>query len=36
MVFKPTEEEHLAVELALKGGDMKIKAFAGTGKTSTL
>ncbi len=36
MMLRPTDEQRLAVELALAGGDLKIKAFAGAGKTSTL
>lgn len=36
MSFKPTDEQQFAVESALKGGDLKIKAYAGAGKTSTL
>ncbi|WP_308444900.1 hypothetical protein [Paraburkholderia adhaesiva] len=34
--FEPTEEQHAVLEVALRGGDLKIKAFAGAGKTSTL
>ncbi|SAK83497.1 superfamily I DNA/RNA helicase-like protein [Caballeronia calidae] len=34
--FKPTAEQHAVVEAALGGGDLKIKAYAGAGKTSTL
>ncbi|WP_322046328.1 UvrD-helicase domain-containing protein [Paraburkholderia sp. J67] len=34
--FPPTEEQLAAVSAAHQGGDLKIKAFAGAGKTSTL
>ena len=34
--FKPTAEQHAVVEAVLGGGDLKIKAYAGAGKTSTL
>ncbi|MEK6383103.1 MAG: UvrD-helicase domain-containing protein [Paraburkholderia tropica] len=34
--FHPTDEQCAAVEAALLGGNLKIKAFAGAGKTSTL
>lgn len=34
--MKPTEEQRAVVEAALRGGDLKIKAYAGAGKTSTL
>ena len=33
---KPTDEQKLAVEQALKGDSFKIMAYAGAGKTSTL
>lgn len=36
MMPRPTDEQRMAVDLALTGGDLKIKAFAGAGKTSTL
>ncbi|MFM0046064.1 UvrD-helicase domain-containing protein [Paraburkholderia sediminicola] len=35
-LFKPTAEQHAVVDAALGGGDLKIKAYAGAGKTSTL
>ncbi|WP_321867313.1 effector protein Tle3 domain-containing protein [Paraburkholderia tropica] len=34
--FSPTPEQEQVVELARRGGDLKIKAYAGAGKTSTL
>jgi hypothetical protein len=34
--FPPTEEQRAAVDAARQGRDLKIKAFAGAGKTSTL
>ncbi|OBR53959.1 UvrD-helicase domain-containing protein [Paraburkholderia tropica] len=34
--FSPTPEQEQVVELARSGGDLKIKAYAGAGKTSTL
>ncbi|KAF1026294.1 MAG: ATP-dependent DNA helicase Rep [Burkholderia plantarii] len=34
--FQPTEEQCIAVAAAQQGADLKIKAFAGAGKTSTL
>jgi hypothetical protein len=34
--FKPTPEQHAVVDAVLGGGDLKIKAYAGAGKTSTL
>lgn len=34
--FTPTPEQEIAVAAALRGGDLKIKAYAGAGKTSTL
>ncbi len=34
--FKPTAEQHAIVDAVLGGGDLKIKAYAGAGKTSTL
>src|SRR5260370_12705795 len=34
--FKPTAEQHAVVDAVLGGGDLKIKAYAGAGKTSTL
>jgi hypothetical protein len=34
--FKPTHEQHAVVDAVLGGGDLKIKAYAGAGKTSTL
>ncbi|MGF6297833.1 ABC-type taurine transport system ATPase subunit [Paraburkholderia sp. WC7.3d] len=34
--FIPTKEQQAVVEAALRVGDLKIKAFAGAGKTSTL
>jgi superfamily I DNA/RNA helicase len=33
--FKPTVEQNAVVDAVL-GGDLKIKAYAGAGKTSTL
>jgi hypothetical protein len=35
-LFKPTAEQHAVVDAVLGGGDVKIKAYAGAGKTSTL
>jgi hypothetical protein len=34
--LKPTEEQQQAIECFRKGGSLKINAYAGTGKTSTL
>src|SRR5260370_28087902 len=34
--FKPTPEQHAVVDAVLGGADLKIKAYAGAGKTSTL
>ena len=34
--FKPTPEQHAVVDAVLGGGHLKIKAYAGAGKTSTL
>ena len=34
--FKPTQQQEEAVDAFLKGGSLKINAYAGTGKTSTL
>jgi hypothetical protein len=34
--FKPTAEQRAVVAAVLGGGDLKIKAYAGAGKTSTL
>ncbi|MEI7297049.1 UvrD-helicase domain-containing protein [Paraburkholderia tropica] len=34
--FTPTPEQEIAVAAAQRGGDLKIKAYAGAGKTSTL
>jgi superfamily I DNA/RNA helicase len=34
--LKPTEEQHQAIEQFKNGGSLKINAYAGTGKTSTL
>lgn len=34
--FKPTDEQKLALDAFLAGSSLKINAFAGTGKTSTL
>lgn len=34
--LKPTEEQQQAIEQFKKGGSLKINAYAGTGKTSTL
>jgi ABC-type branched-subunit amino acid transport system ATPase component len=34
--FKPTAEQHVVVDAVLGGGNLKIKAYAGAGKTSTL
>jgi hypothetical protein len=34
--FKPTAEQQAVVDAVLGGGDLKIKAYAGAGKTSTL
>ena len=34
--FKPTAEQVAVVDAVLGGGDLKIKAYAGAGKTSTL
>jgi UvrD-like helicase C-terminal domain/UvrD/REP helicase N-terminal domain len=34
--FKPTAEQHVIVDAVLGGGNLKIKAYAGAGKTSTL
>jgi hypothetical protein len=34
--FKPTEEQRAVLEAAVRGDDLKIKAYAGAGKTSTL
>jgi hypothetical protein len=34
--FKPTAEQYAVVDAVLGGGDLKIKAYAGAGKTSTL
>ncbi|MGF6917856.1 hypothetical protein OKW41_001051 [Paraburkholderia sp. UCT70] len=34
--FKPTAEQHAVVDGVLGGGDLKVKAYAGAGKTSTL
>lgn len=33
---KPTDEQRHAIECFLQGGSLKINAYAGTGKTSTL
>jgi hypothetical protein len=35
-LFKPTPEQHAVIDAVLGGGDLKIKAYAGAGKTSTL
>jgi len=35
-LLAPTEEQRAVVEAALRGGDLKVKAYAGAGKTSTL
>lgn len=34
--FAPTAEQTIALEAARRGGNLKIKAYAGAGKTSTL
>jgi hypothetical protein len=34
--FQPVAEQRLAVELFLAGGNLRIDAYAGTGKTTTL
>ncbi|MFD1561092.1 UvrD-helicase domain-containing protein [Paraburkholderia silviterrae] len=34
--FNPTQEQRAVVEAVLRGGNLKIKAYAGAGKTSTL
>jgi superfamily I DNA/RNA helicase len=34
--FKPTSEQNAAIEAFMDGGSLKINAFAGAGKTSTL
>ncbi|EIF32075.1 DNA/RNA helicase, superfamily I [Burkholderia sp. Ch1-1] len=34
--FKPTAEQRAVVDTVVGGGDLKIKAYAGAGKTSTL
>lgn len=34
--LRPTPEQEVAIELFKKGGSLKINAYAGTGKTSTL
>jgi UvrD/REP helicase N-terminal domain len=34
--FKPTSEQHEVIDAVLGGGDLKVKAYAGAGKTSTL
>ncbi|KWD85124.1 ATP-binding domain-containing protein [Burkholderia ubonensis] len=34
--FKPTAEQHAILDAVARGGDVKIKAYAGAGKTSTL
>ncbi|CAE6964974.1 UvrD-helicase domain-containing protein [Paraburkholderia domus] len=34
--FKPTVEQRAVVDAVLGGGDLKVKAYAGAGKTSTL
>ncbi|WP_061149519.1 UvrD-helicase domain-containing protein [Caballeronia arvi] len=34
--FKPTTEQRAVVEAVIGGGDLKVKAYAGAGKTSTL
>jgi hypothetical protein len=34
--FKPTAEQHVIVDAVLGGSNLKIKAYAGAGKTSTL
>ncbi|GJH12719.1 DEAD/DEAH box helicase [Caballeronia novacaledonica] len=34
--YKPTAEQEAVVEAAKGGGDLKVKAYAGAGKTSTL
>jgi hypothetical protein len=34
--FKPTPEQHAVVDAVLGGSDLKVKAYAGAGKTSTL
>ena len=34
--FKPTPEQHAVVDAVVSGGNLKIKAYAGAGKTSTL
>jgi ABC-type uncharacterized transport system ATPase subunit len=34
--FKPTTEQIAVIDAVLGGGDLKIKAYAGAGKTSTL
>ena len=36
MKFKPTEEQQAIVDLALKGEDVVINAYAGAAKTTTL
>lgn len=35
-VCKPTAEQHAVVDAVLRGVDLKVKAYAGAGKTSTL
>lgn len=34
--MRPTEEQQFAIDLAIKGDDLKLAAFAGAGKTTTL
>ncbi|MDR5746737.1 hypothetical protein QCE73_26535 [Caballeronia sp. LZ029] len=34
--IKPTAEQCAVLEAALRGGNLKVKAYAGAGKTSTL
>ncbi len=34
--FQPVAEQRLAVELLLAGGNLRIDAYAGAGKTTTL
>jgi hypothetical protein len=34
--FQPVAEQRLAVELFLAGGNLRIDAYAGAGKTTTL
>ena len=34
--MKPTQEQMMALETVPNGEDLKLNAFAGTGKTSTL